>query len=474
MQSAPRRALRRLLRLPCWLAAAGIGFPAAQAAGATALSANDFLNSIGVCVHVQHGQDASKMVAPLQYLGVRNVRDGADRNYDMSGLLTLHQQAAVLVAFGPGSGPSDRFVVRRDGAANNALTATIAAARQLAEAGALLAVEGPNEPNNFGGVTYQGHRSGVTNGTWLPVAEFQRDLYRAVKSDAVLKNYPVFGSSEMGAEIDDVGLQYLTIPAGANCLMPDGTPYADFANVHNYVCGHWKGLADNQPFQAATHTNVPGIDGLFGNHGNTWRKHFPGYAASRLATLPKVTTETGWRTDNTISGDDIQGKVFLNVFLDQYQAGWKHTFIYELMDDPDGAFGFYKSDYATGRKSADYLHNLTAILADTNSLAAPGQLDYSIPDQPATVHDMLLQKSNGAFELAVWGEQVKGTNRVTVNLGGARARVNIYDPTMAAAPAWTLSNAISVPLLLSDHPVIIELPADGSAPNRGRVPPHPG
>ncbi|HXR06655.1 MAG TPA: hypothetical protein VN765_04940, partial [Candidatus Acidoferrum sp.] len=73
-----------------------------------------------------------------------------------------------------------------------------------------------------------------------------------------------------------------------------------------------------------------------------------------------------------------------------------------------------------------------------------------------------------------WGEQVKGTNRVTVNLGGARARVNIYDPTMAAAPARTLSNASSVPLLLSDHPVIIELPADGSAPNSGRVPPHPG
>ena len=451
--------IRRLLCLPCWLMAAPLGTAAAGAAGTTAVSANDFLNSIGVCVHVQHGQDASKLVAPLKYLGVRNVRDGADQNYDMSGLITLHQQAGVRVAFGPGSGASDRFLDRRSGRTNNALTATIAAARQLAQAGALLAVEGPNEPNNFGGVTYQGQTSGVTNGTWMPVAKFQRDLYRAVKSDAVLKRYPVFGASEMGAETDDVGLQFLTIPPGANCLMPNGTRYADYANVHNYVCGHIKGLVDNQAFQAASPANVPGFDGLFANHGNTWRKHFAGYPESRLAALPKVTTETGWWTDNTISGDDIQGKVFLNVFLDQCKAGWKHTFIYEMMDDPDGSCGFYKSDYATARKSADYLHNLTTILADAGSLPTPGELNYSISGQPATVHDLLLQKSNGAFELAVWGEEAKGTNRVTVNLGGTCASVKIYDPTIDVSPVQTLSNASSVPLALSDHPVIIEIAA---------------
>ena len=75
-----------------------------------------------------------------------------------------------------------------------------------------------------------------------------------------------------------------------------------------------------------------------------------------------------------------------------------------MMDDPDGACGFYKGDYATARKSADYLHNLTTILMDSGSLARPGQLNYSIRSQPATVHDMLLQKSNGTFELAVWSE----------------------------------------------------------------------
>jgi hypothetical protein len=455
-RAIPAILLALALVIPCSQSPAGPQ-PAANAEGTIAVSATDFLNSIGVCVHVQHGQDASKLIEPLKYIGPRNVRDGADGNYDVSGLIKLHQEAGVLVVFGPGSGASDRFVSRRSGLTNSALTATIAAAKVLAEAGALLAVEGPNEPNNFGGVTYQGQTSGVTNGTWMPVARFQRDLYRAVKSDATLEKYPVFGASEMGAEIDNVGLQYLTIPMGAKCLMPDETRYADFANVHNYVCGHIKGLADNQAFQAASNTNVPGFDGLFGNHGNTWRMHFAGYTEGQLAALPKVTTETGWWTDNTMSGDDIQGKVFLNVFLDQYKAGWKHTFIYEMMDDPDGSCGFYKSDYTTARKSADYLHNLTTILADVGSLSKPGRINYSIRSQPATVHDMLLQKSNGNFELAIWGELAKGTNSVTVNLGGPWETVRIYDPTLGASPVRVIRNIDLVPLTLSDHPVIIEL-----------------
>jgi hypothetical protein len=430
--------------------------PAADPGGTTAVRAVDFLNSIGVCVHVQHHQDASKLVAPLKYVGVRNVRDGADGNFDTSGLLLLHREAGVLVAFGPGSGPKDASFPK-----------TIAACKELAAAGALLAVEGPNEPNNVGGVTYQGQKSGVTSGTWMPVAKFQRDFYRAAKNEPALAGYPVFGSSEMGAETDNVGLQYLTIPGGAKCLMPDGTKYADYANVHNYVTGHIKGRIDNQAFKAASHENVPGIDGLFGNHGNTWRKHFAGYPLSALATLPKVTTETGWWTDNTASGDDIQGKVFLNVFLDQYKAGWKYTFIYEMMDDPDGSCGFYKSDYATARKSAKYLHNLTSILADMGPIPTPGRLKYSIPDQPATVHDLLIQKSDGTMELAVWGEQVKGASSVTVNLGGTCATVNVYDPTIDVSPTQSVSHVNSVPLTLSDHVMIVEIKPNAKTAHPG-------
>ena len=53
----------------------------------------DFLNSIGVCLHIQHGDDAARIAPLLRYTGVRNVRDAADGNYDMSGLLLVHREA---------------------------------------------------------------------------------------------------------------------------------------------------------------------------------------------------------------------------------------------------------------------------------------------------------------------------------------------------------------------------------------------
>jgi hypothetical protein len=135
--------------------------------------------------------------------------------------------------------------------------------------------------------------------------------------------------------------------------------------------------------------------------------------------------------------------------------------MYEFADDPDGAYGFIKADLTTLRPSAHCLHNLTTILGDTGSMATPGtpgSLAYSIPNEPKTVHDMLLQKSDGTFELTVWGEQVKGTNSVTVNLGGDHAVVKVYDPTIGSAPVQTLEKVNTVPLTMSDHVLIIELP----------------
>ena len=127
----------------------------------------------------------------------------------MQTYLDLHQQTGVRFSWGLVSGGTD-------------LKKLIETARQLAEADALLAFEGNNEPNNWG-VTYQGEKGGGRAPSWLAVAKLQRDLYKAVKSDPVLKKYPVWSISESGAEVDNVGLQFLTIPKGAGTLLPEGT-----------------------------------------------------------------------------------------------------------------------------------------------------------------------------------------------------------------------------------------------------------
>jgi hypothetical protein len=298
----------------------------------------------------------------------------------------------------------------------------------------------------------------------MPVALFQRDLYRTVKSDAKLQGIPIFQSSESGgSEPDNVGLQFLSIPAGAGTLMPDGTNYADFANTHNYLIANgFTQPVNNDAWSAAAPGPGEGpYDGLYSEYGLTWHKGFIGYSTAALSALPRVTTETGWFTQgNYAISEDQQGKLFLNLFLAQYKRGWSYTFIYMLRDDPNrGYWGLFHTDYSP-KLSAVYLHNLTAILAD-NVNFTPSSLNYSIPSEPATVHDLLIQKSNGIFELAVWDERVSErvtvADTVTVNLGATISTVNLYDPTLSAAPTQTLTYVASVQLTLTDHPIIIEM-----------------
>ncbi len=418
----------------------------------TAARASDFLDSIGVdSTFPDRGQPLPKTIEMVNYGGFRWVRGGIEGLSSqgpttVQTYLDLHRQTGVRFSWGLVSGGTD-------------LEKLIATARPLAAANALLAFEGNNEPNNWG-VTYQGERGGGRAPSWLAVAKLHRDLYKAVKNDPILKRYPVWSISEAGAQADNVGLQFLTIPPGAGARMAEGTTFADFANVHNYIYHpNSARVEDNKTWNAADPTSACKIDGLYGNHGVTWAKHFRGYSEKELVTLPRVTTETGCTIDGSIT-EEVQALNLLSMYLDQFKRGWSHTAVYLLRDRTDEGgnqrFGFFKPDY-TPRKAALYLHNLTTILADRGTIPEPATLKYAIPGQPATVHDLLLQKSHGGFELVVWGERVKGSDRVTVNLGGAQASVKIYDPTVGTAATEVFRDVDSVKLTLSDHPLILEI-----------------
>ena len=207
-------------------------------------------------------------------------------------------------------------------------------------------------------------------------------------------------------------------------------------------------------------------DGLYGEYGHTWwGGGFNGYTKAQLEKLPRVTTETGWSTlagggghTDAISEEE-QGKLFLNLYLDAFKRGWTYTFVYMLHDSSSqGAWGFVRNDYSH-KASASYLHNLTTILADRSSSFARRKLDYTIPDRSTTVHDLLIQKSDGTLELAVWGERAKGSDDVTVKFGASQAAVKVYDPTVGVAPCGPLPTSAAVPLTLSDHPLIVEIAA---------------
>ena len=432
-----------------------------EPAAVTAVPATDFLNSIGVVsTFPDRGQPLPKTVEMVKYAGFRWVRGGiegltADGPTTVQTYLDLHRETGVRFSWGLVSGGND-------------VKKLVETARRLAAADALLAFEGNNEPNNWG-VTYQGEAGGGPAPSWLAVAKLQRDLYTSVKNDPVLKKYPVWSISEGGAQTDNVGLQFLTIPPGAGTSLPEGTRYADYANVHNYIYHpNSAALEDNKTWNAADPSSACRVDGLYGNYGLTWGKHFRGHSETELLTLPRVTTETGCTVDGPIT-EEIQALNLLSMYLDQFKRGFSHTAVYLLRDRADEGgnqtFGFFKPDY-TPRKAARFLHNLTTILADQGTIAKPGQLNYAVAEQPATVHEMLLQKSDGTFELVVWGERLKGSDSLIVRLGGVYSAVRVFDPTIGSTPIKTHRNIKSLMLSVSDHPFIIEIPgnAGGSSP----------
>ena len=127
----------------------------------TAVSADDFLSSLGVNTHVDQGDSGISCVEPLRYLGVRNIRDGG-RN--ASQILLIHRQTGIRLNLG--------------GAMDN--RTLVALGKTMAAAGALLSFEGPNEPNNFP-ITCKGQIGGGTK-SWAPVVQYQQALYQAIKS----------------------------------------------------------------------------------------------------------------------------------------------------------------------------------------------------------------------------------------------------------------------------------------------------
>ena len=346
----------------------------------TAVPANDFIASIGVNSSINsRGEYIEKTLDCMTYLGARWIRSGYGGTIDDQRY--LWEKAGIRFSLVLGT---------QDGTL--APEWTIEGARQVARMGALIAREGVNEPNNWT-VKYKDPDTGeiVESGgslSWKALAQAHADFYRLAKEDDILKDYPVWSISEPGAEHDNVGMQFLTIPEGANTVMPEGTAYADCANCHNYIVHPgWPGVHNNQTWLTSDPTSNSPLDGLYDNFGLTWGKNYEGYDETTLKTLRRVTTETGTTINESVS-EEMQGLLYLNLYLCQFKRGWEYTSMYILRDRVDEAgnqtFGFFGRDYKP-RIAAHYLHNLTTILADNESIDNPSTLSYSIRNKPNTV-----------------------------------------------------------------------------------------
>lgn len=425
---------------------------------------NDFLNIIGVDGHIASNitdyLNAAGIAADTKYIGIRKYREAlnATESWQIASLKALTKNGIQLIAIPPNSGNSTSSY-------NLVISELLQAAKtwnSLAP-NALMAIEGPNEPINFP-ITYGGQQGGGPNGSFIPVANFQRDWYAAIKADPILKNIPVWSVTATGAQRENVGLQYLTVPGSSAAIFPAGTAYADGLNIHVYS------VFDGSP-TSVTSTNYFDLQ-LNNEFVSTYRNHYTGYTLEQAKALPKAITEFGYHTGGG-PGPAVdlptQAKNIATGLFNAFVQGYSVVCIYDLYDIGDG-FGIF-SKTGTPRTTATYLHNLTSIMDDSGLQAAtfsPGILKFFLSGMPSTGIYQLFQKSDGHFQLVIWNN-VANYNlvtqqaipvapvNVTVSLETTKADMKVFNPTIGVYAINQTTDATDITVSLADYPMIIDI-----------------
>jgi Ca2+-binding RTX toxin-like protein len=397
------------------------------ALASSAISAPTFISGLGVDTHIPYTDggyvNINNVIADLKYLGINQVRDGISDG--ARGSAPLSSYIAMAKA-----GIHFTVIVEASTSAKLAAELTLIDRLQTAVPGAVVAVEGPNEINNWP-VTFDGV------GGLQGALNLQSALYTAVHSDPTLAG---------------VGVDYFTgyaaggVPVGRDPVAAGGL--ADFDNQHPYPS--W-GQAP-APVVARSHA-LPNTSS---------------------PTEPAVYTETGYST-NEVS-PNVQAKYTLDLLLDTARENISKTYLYQLMDayqpgSPQGDDGFGLFDPSGAAKpAADAIHNLTTILQATSGVATsiPASLAYDVAGLPATGHTLAIAKADGSYDIVVWAEpKIWDPNAhqeiaapdvgVTINLSQPVDGYTVYDPLKGAAAIASGGSTTTINVAVSDHPVIIEV-----------------
>ncbi|HET7590292.1 MAG TPA: hypothetical protein VFK14_08965 [Solirubrobacterales bacterium] len=415
----------------------------AAAAPVPARSADSFVGSIGVNTHFYYSdtpyvEQFNLVKQRLAELGVRHIRENIAPDDRPDQYRRLRELSAIgikadLILGDPRNGIST-------------LDHMISVVKSEL-AGAVDSVEGPNEFN----------AQGVSN--WVSMLrEYQQHLYTAVKSDPALSSLTVIGPS-----ITNWG---------------DAEKLGDISGMLDVGCAH--PYTSRPPETVVTESLER--------------------AAQTAGTKPAFTTETGYQTALNDSSDSeaflpvteaAQAVYMPRVFLEQFRRGVARTYSYELLDqftDPalknrESNFGLLRHDLS--KKPAFYaLQNLIAILKDSGSGSAPGSLDYSLEGNQENLRQVLLQKSDGSYYLALWRatsvwDAVKqvaldpGSSPISIRFNQPVSSVELYAPNVSSAPlASTTAPSGSLSYAIGPQVQILRItPGEGSADPGSESPP---
>jgi hypothetical protein len=387
----------------------------------------------------------TQVLSELNYLGVHNIRDNvANTTQEYNALGTLMSNG-----------------IKVDMLANTDLTGFMNLAHNLevAHPGGINAIEGLNEVDGWS-PSYKGLTS------YAAAAQFQKDLYTAVKSDSVLSGVAVYNTTVAGV----ADSQYLG----------NLSAYADYGNAHIYYGGGQPGWGWST------------YDSTY--FWTSWLKS----AQVDAPNKPVVVTETGASTAVGSPGyqsvdQPTAAKQILNSLMDSAKNGVSMTYIYELVDsqnngatDPQSHFGLFNWD-GSATVAANAVHNFTSILTSHGALSStPGSLDYTISGVPTWGGQQLFQQGDGTYDIVVWAEPTiwntstnqevaAGNTPITINLANA-ASVKIYDPMTGSTATQSLGATSTVSFNVVDHPLIVEVTptSTGSTGGATTTPPATG
>lgn len=396
--------------------------PPSSGSGKQARSSDSFIDSIGITTHLRYGganQKYDSIIKPrLKELGVRHIRDGGKSNDFFQKLNDLAKSGikSTLVADS------------RDGVTPSNIVDVLKKVLNSVEA-----VEGPNE--------WDVHPELKYNGKSFPegVRDYQNGLFKAINSDSATKDI-------------DVAAPSMARPRNGSKL--GRLDSIDLGNMHSYQGGQG-------PTNGLKSTWIPNTKKVSGDK-------------------PIIVTETGWHNANDSSGQpsvpqDVEAKYTPRLYLEYFNnPAIERTFRYELIDQGTNKnrrkenWGLLNND-GSPQPAFNALRNLIDLTEDPGAKKfTPGKFDYKLSGDLENVHQTLLQKSNGEFNLILW-QDAKGydtkskkkifvpDNKVTLDLNTSVKSAKTYLPLNSIKATGSYSNPKSFNLSVPDHPLVIQL-----------------
>ncbi len=342
--------------------------PIIEAQGIPAISADSFVESIGVNTHWVsddvYTHNYTGLKAKLAESGIRYLRDGAYqptyvRANDLYQSLGIRTIILTGRRFGPYPHPLDPTQV--DAELNEIKTEVL---------NATIALEAPNE--------YDVEHGPDTN--WVAKIKYYTYLlYTKSKADEMLKHLPVIGPSFTTMEAYEA--------------VGNSDVHIDYANLHLYQANRWPG---NYGF------------GDLGYGSVTWYLNYQARYQSSSGK-PVQATEAGYCNDIPTRGvsEEAEGKYTARMYAEFFRRGITRTFKYELVNTGQTGreflFGLLRNDLSE-KPAFRAVKNLIAILSDKGADFKPGLLNYVLDDSVDNIRQILFQKRDGDFYLMVWLE----------------------------------------------------------------------